>query len=94
MPIRSTSRFADDQAGAVLHAEPVHLAREVLAELVEQVLPQGLLLQGLEDGRFDLVAANGQMVVTASLIAGSEHPRRCLPVMMNPELRIGERTVV
>ena len=32
------------QAGAVLHAQPAHFARELLAELLEKVLTQELLL--------------------------------------------------
>src|SRR5262245_52776290 len=52
----------------MLHAEPVHLARELFAELVEQVLAQELLLQRLEDTRFDFIAPDGQVVVAASLI--------------------------
>ncbi len=62
----------------MLHAKPVHLARTFLAEPSEQVLLQQLLLQRLEHTRFHVVAADGQVVVAASLIAGSEAPEAML----------------
>src|SRR5690606_29646794 len=60
------------QARAMFHPEPVHLARELLAELVEQVLAQELLLEGLQDARFDLVAPDGQAVIARPLLASAE----------------------
>ncbi len=33
------------QAGPLLHSEPVHLPRELAAELLEEVLPHQLVLQ-------------------------------------------------
>src|SRR6267142_3875247 len=56
----------------MFHPESVHLAGELLAELVEEFLVQELLLQRLEHARFHLVAADGQMVVAASLVACTE----------------------
>ena len=40
----------------MLHSQPVHLARELLAELVKQILAQELLLERLENSRLNLVA--------------------------------------
>ena len=62
----------------MLHPEPVHLARELLAELLEEFLAQQLLLQRLQHARFNLVAADGQMVVAPPLVAGAEAPEPVL----------------
>ena len=43
--MRSSSRLAPLRLRALLHPQPVHLARELVAELLEQVLAQQLLLQ-------------------------------------------------
>ena len=56
----------------MLHPKPVHLARELVAELLEQVLAQQLLLKRTEHARFHFVAANGQVVVAPTLIACAE----------------------
>ena len=51
------------QAGAVLHPQPIHLARELVAELLEQILAQQLVPQRLEHALFDFLAADGQAIV-------------------------------
>jgi hypothetical protein len=45
---------------------------ELFAELVEQLLVQQLVLQRFEHAGFNLVAADGQAVVTSALVAGAE----------------------
>ncbi|HEY0875841.1 MAG TPA: hypothetical protein VGD94_20365 [Vicinamibacterales bacterium] len=56
----------------MLHAQPVHLARELFAELVEQILAQELLLERHENSRLDLVAPDGEAVFAGALLAGTE----------------------
>ena len=53
----------------MLHPKPVHLAGELVAELLEQVLTQQLLLQRLEHARFHFFTTDSQVVVAASLVA-------------------------
>lgn len=59
-------------AGALLRSKPVHLARELVAEFLEQFLVQQFLLQGLENTGLNIVAADGETVVADALIARSE----------------------
>jgi hypothetical protein len=49
----------------VRHPKSVHLARELVAELFEQVLAQQLFLKRGEHARFHFVAPNRQQVVAA-----------------------------
>jgi hypothetical protein len=42
------------------HAEPIHLARELLAELFEEILTQQLLLKRVEDALLDFITSNRQ----------------------------------
>jgi hypothetical protein len=56
----------------MLHPEPIHLARELLAELVEEILTQQLLLKRLQYAPFNFVPANRQLVRARALVASSE----------------------
>ncbi len=56
----------------MLHVEPVHLARELLAELLEEVLTQEFLLQRVQDTRLHFVAPDGQVVLARPLVTGTE----------------------
>src|SRR6059058_2197105 len=56
----------------MLHPEPVHLARELLAELLEQILTEQLVLQRAQYARFDVVTTNAQVVVASSVVACAE----------------------
>ena len=57
---------------ALLHPQSVHLARELVAELLEEILAQQLVRERAEHACFDLVAADGQVVVATTLVAGAE----------------------
>ena len=56
----------------MFHPEPVHLARELLAELFEELLAGAASPAAPQHARFHLVAADGQMVVAPSLVACAE----------------------
>jgi hypothetical protein len=56
----------------MLHPQPVHLARELFTELLEQFLAQELLLERLENSRLDLVTPDGETVVAGAFLAGAE----------------------
>ena len=56
----------------MLHPEPVHLARELLAELVEEILAQQLVLKCVQDSPLDLITSNGQAIRTCSLASRSK----------------------
>ncbi|HEX5069063.1 MAG TPA: hypothetical protein VFV78_02515 [Vicinamibacterales bacterium] len=60
------------QGCALLHAQPIHLARELVAELFEEILPKQLVLQRPEHAGLDLVATNRQPVRARSLVACAE----------------------
>jgi hypothetical protein len=62
----------------MFHSEPVHLARELVAELLEQILAQKLAMKRAQHTRFNFLAADGEMVVASSLIAGAETPETVL----------------
>ena len=62
----------------MFHSKPVHLARELVAELLEEILPKQFFLESVEHTRFDPVAPNGQEVVAAPLVAGAEAPEPVL----------------
>ena len=62
----------DRDARARRHAEPIHLAREFLAELLEEIAAQQLVLERMKHPRFDVVATNRQVVRADSLVAGAE----------------------
>src|SRR5688500_16413685 len=55
----------------MLHPEPVHLARELVAELLEQVLSQQLLLQRPQHARLDFVPADRKLVRARPLVASA-----------------------
>lgn len=63
--------FGRGEGGAVLHPEPIQLAGELVAELLEQVLAQQLLLQRLQHARFDFIPADRQLVRARALVASS-----------------------
>ena len=65
------------EAGAVLHPEPIHLASEFFAELLEELLIQELLLERLQNSPLDLVTPDGEAVVTGTLFASTE---ACEPI--------------
>jgi hypothetical protein len=67
----SISRSAADRL-AVLHPKPVHLASEFVAELFEEFLVQELLLESLEDPRFNFVSSDGEVVAAGTLLASAE----------------------
>ena len=56
----------------MLHPQPVHLARELFAELVKQVLAQELLLERRQNSRLDLVTPDGEVVVAGAFLTSSE----------------------
>src|SRR4029077_3094266 len=58
--------------GPAMRQYAVHLARELIATLFEQVLAQQFLMERFEHARFHLLAANGQQVVASTLIACAE----------------------
>lgn len=60
------------EAGAVLHPKSVHLAREFVAELLEELLVQELVLESLEDPRFNFVSSDGEVVAARALLASAE----------------------
>ncbi|MBL8136982.1 MAG: hypothetical protein JNL48_10195 [Acidobacteria bacterium] len=60
------------QAGALFHPEPVHLLRELSAELLEEVLAQQLLLQRRQHARLDLLARDRQFVGARAAFASAE----------------------
>ena len=66
-------------ASACGHPEPVHLAREFLAELFKQISSEELLLQRVQDARFDFVSSDREMVAADALIRGADQ-RRLLPL--------------
>jgi hypothetical protein len=53
----------------VVHPEPVHLARELVAELFEEILAQQLFLKCVEDSLLDLIASNGQAIRARALVS-------------------------
>ena len=70
--MRSISRSVGREAVAVLHPKPVHLAREFVAELLEELLVQEVLLESLEDPRFNFVSSDGEVVAARALLASAE----------------------
>jgi hypothetical protein len=72
LPIRSTSRFADRQPGALLHPKSVHLLRELAAELLEEILSQQFGLERVEHASFDLQARDPESVPTCSAVSSAE----------------------
>src|SRR5687768_17212044 len=50
------------EAGPLLHSEPVDLPGELAAELLEEVLPHQLVLQGAEHPLLDLMPRDRQLV--------------------------------
>src|SRR5438093_1845362 len=56
----------------MFHPESVHLACELIAELLEEILPKQLLLKRTQDPRLDFIAADGQVVVAPTLVACPE----------------------
>ena len=82
--MRSISRSAADRLGAVLHPQPVHLARELVAELLEQLLTQQLLLSASSTRAS---TSSRRMVRWLSHVPWSrapKHPSRFFDAMMNP----------
>jgi hypothetical protein len=64
-------------AGAMLHPQTVHLARELFTELLEQFLAQELLLERRQNSCLDLVTPDGEAVVARAFLAGTE---ACEPI--------------
>jgi hypothetical protein len=60
------------QARAVFHPEPVHLASELVAELLEQLVVQELVLESLENSGFNLVAPDRETVAAGAFITSAE----------------------
>jgi hypothetical protein len=56
----------------VLHPKPVHLAREFIAEFLEEILLKQPLPQRAEHTGFDFVAPDGQVVVAPALVPCAE----------------------
>src|SRR5207247_8466721 len=52
--------------------KPVPLARELVAELLEELLVQQLLLESLEDPRFNFVSSDCEVVAARALLASAE----------------------
>ena len=59
---RSKIALRGTEAGAPLHSQPVHLLRELATELLEEVLPHQLVLQGAEHTLLDLMPRDRQLV--------------------------------
>src|SRR5687768_6756388 len=56
----------------MLHSQPVHLASELVAELLEELLVQELLLESLDDPRFNFVSSDREVVAARALLASAE----------------------
>jgi hypothetical protein len=69
---RSRSRLAPLTSCPLLHPEPIHLLRELAAELLEEVLPHQLVLQGAEDPLLNLVPRDRELVGACSAVASAE----------------------
>jgi hypothetical protein len=59
-------------AGTCRHPETIHLAREFMAEVFEQVASKQLLLQRVENPPLDLVSPDRQMIRTGPFVASPE----------------------
>ncbi|HYT75824.1 MAG TPA: hypothetical protein VEL79_13805 [Vicinamibacterales bacterium] len=62
----------------MLHPKPVHLARELVAELLKEILAEELVMQRTQHPSFDFVATNGQVVIASSLVTRAEAPEPVL----------------
>ena len=81
-------------ACAVLHSEPIHLARELLAELFEEIVTQQLLLKRVEDALLDFITSNGQAIRARALVScakahqpicgADDEPRAALTALRQP----------
>jgi hypothetical protein len=58
--LRKQRFLARLQPRSMLHPEPVHLARELLAEFLEEILAQPLFLKCQQDLSLDFITSNGQ----------------------------------
>jgi hypothetical protein len=64
--------FSGRHSRSVLHPKPVHLLRELSAELVEEILAHQFLLKRSEHASLDFLAWNRQFVGARAAIARSE----------------------
>ncbi|KIU47351.1 hypothetical protein QU41_19750 [Bradyrhizobium elkanii] len=62
--------FGRIDRGSALHAEPVHLAGELVAELLEQLGVHQVMAQRVEDARLKLIAPDVFAIVAGALVAG------------------------
>src|SRR5262245_10210893 len=60
------------QTGPLLHSELVHLPGELATELLEEVLPHQLVLQGAEHPLLDLMPRDRQLVGACSAVASAK----------------------
>ncbi|HYT67904.1 MAG TPA: hypothetical protein VEL51_15855 [Vicinamibacterales bacterium] len=60
------------QAGPVLHAQPIHLLRELAAELLEEVLAHQLVLERPQHALLDFLTRDRQLVGAGTAIASPE----------------------
>src|SRR5690349_6792862 len=77
----------------MFHPEPVHLARELVAEFLKEILPQELLLQRPQHTRLDVVTADRQFVRARALVASAkarEPIRRAHDVARATHAALGE----
>jgi hypothetical protein len=59
-------------AGARRHPEAIHLTSEFMAELLEQVASEQLLLQCVQDSSLDFVSPDRQMIRARPFVASPE----------------------
>ena len=60
------------EAGALLHSQPVHLPRELAAELLEEVLAHQLVLKRAEHPLLDFRSRDRQLVCARAAVASAE----------------------
>jgi hypothetical protein len=56
----------------VLHPKPVHFPRELVAELLEEILAQQFLLKCVQDTTLEFITSNGQAIRARALVSRSE----------------------
>jgi len=65
--MRAISRSARSQARAVFHAELVHLVGVLAAELLEEVAPHQLIVDGPENAFLDFMTGDRQSIRATAL---------------------------